>query len=134
MNTQTRKSVHNFGGIDIGNIVGKIFEKFGKVQAPKASKSLTFKGSGERRKLPSGVWGGAPETETILNILCQNGVHFWILLISYLARGTKLCNGDLGQSPQWHSEENGVEGPPIFWDRRRGPADQKLTARRPQNK
>src|SRR6218665_821992 len=33
---------------------------------------------------PSEVWGGAPEIEAILNISSENGVHFWILLISHL--------------------------------------------------
>src|SRR6218665_2645822 len=46
-------------------------------------KPLTTRGSGERRKFPSGVWGGAPETHAILNISSENGVHFWILLISH---------------------------------------------------
>src|SRR6218665_1424664 len=31
-------------------------------------KSFTTRGSGERRMLPSEVWGGAQETESILNI------------------------------------------------------------------
>jgi len=34
-------------------------------------KPLPNKGSeGERRKLPSGVWGVVPETDTIFTILC----------------------------------------------------------------
>jgi len=40
-------------------------------------------GLGERRKLPQRGLGRAPETDPILNISCQNGVHFGILLISY---------------------------------------------------
>ena len=51
-----------------------------KLRLPKARNPLRLGGMGERRKLPSGVWGGAPE---ILNISCQNGVHFGMLLISY---------------------------------------------------
>ena len=47
-------------------------------------KPLPTMGSGERRKLPSGVRGGDPETDAILNISCQNGVHFGMLLISYI--------------------------------------------------
>src|SRR6218665_538236 len=46
-------------------------------------KPLTTRGLGERSKLPSGVWGGAPDTKAILNISSENGVHFWILLISH---------------------------------------------------
>src|SRR6218665_2496335 len=46
-------------------------------------KPLPARGSGERRKLLRGVWGGAPETVRILNISCQK-VHFGIFLISYL--------------------------------------------------
>ena len=33
--------------------------------------------------VPSGVLGGAPETDAILNISSQNEAHFWILLISH---------------------------------------------------
>ena len=40
-------------------------------------------GLGERDKLPSGVWGGDPEADVILDILSQNGVHFRILIISH---------------------------------------------------
>src|SRR6218665_3751875 len=74
--TQRRKSVYNFGG--------QILRKLGKVQVPKARschcqrKEDTTRASGARRKLPRGVWGGAPEADAIFNILCQNGVHFWI--------------------------------------------------------
>jgi len=32
-------------------------------------------GLGKRRKLPSGVWVGAPETDAILNISSENGAH-----------------------------------------------------------
>ena len=32
---------------------------------------LTTRGSGKRRKFPSGVWDGAPETDAILNISSQ---------------------------------------------------------------
>jgi len=54
-----------------------------KVRLPKARSSLRLGGLRERCKLPSGVWGGAPETDAILNILCQNRVHFGMVLISY---------------------------------------------------
>ena len=60
---QRRKSVFNFGGQTLG--------KLGKVQAPmtrscdcRSQEALTTSGS-----------GGA---DAIFNILCQNGVHFWI--------------------------------------------------------
>ena len=44
-----------------------------KLRLPKARSPLRLYigGLGERRKLPSGVWGGAPETEAILNISCE---------------------------------------------------------------
>src|SRR6218665_1327776 len=42
-------------------------------------KPLAARGSGERRKLPRGGWGGAPETVRILNISCQKST-FWDLL------------------------------------------------------
>ena len=48
-------------------------------------KPLPTRGLGERRNFvssPAG-FGGAPETDAILNISCQNGVHFGTLLISY---------------------------------------------------
>jgi len=32
---------------------------------------------------PSGVWGGAPETDAILNISSLIGIHLGILLISH---------------------------------------------------
>src|SRR6218665_3620279 len=63
----------------------QILKKLWKVQTPKARSCLRLPkarspsrlgGLGERRKLPSGVWDGAPETEAILNILFQNGVIF----------------------------------------------------------
>src|SRR6218665_1166015 len=34
-----------------------------KLRLPKARSPLRLGGLGERRKLPSGVWGGAPETD-----------------------------------------------------------------------
>ena len=83
---------------------GKCKRRRREAAIAEGKKPLTTRGSGERRKLPSGFWGSAPETEAILNILFQNGIHFGILLISHLARGAKLCNWDLGRSP------NGVKG------------------------
>jgi len=50
-----------------------------KLRLLKARSPSRLGGLGERRKLPSGVWGGAPETEAILSISCQNWVHFGIL-------------------------------------------------------
>ena len=46
-------------------------------------KPLSTRGLGERRKLPQLGLGGATETDVNLNISCQNGVHFGMLLISY---------------------------------------------------
>src|SRR6218665_2282935 len=45
----------------------------------KGKKPLAARGSGERRKLPRGVWGGAKETVRILNISYQKST-FWDLL------------------------------------------------------
>src|SRR6218665_1799933 len=42
-----------------------------KLRLPKARSPFRLGGLGERRKLPSGVLGGAPETDAILNISCQ---------------------------------------------------------------
>src|SRR6218665_1478320 len=63
---------------------GTDLEKFGesasangeKLRLPKARSPSRLGGLGERRKLPSAVWGGAPEADAIFNILCQNGVNF----------------------------------------------------------
>src|SRR6218665_2725123 len=57
--------------------------KGAKLRLPKARSSLRLGGLRSVVSSPSGVWGGAPENDAILNILCQNGVHFWLLLISY---------------------------------------------------
>ena len=55
-------------------------------------KPLTTRESGERGKLPSGVWGGTPEADVILNISSQNGVHFRILVISHFFKQLNLKN------------------------------------------
>src|SRR6218665_1147718 len=73
---------------------GQILRKFGKLQAPKARSCdcrrqeapHDYRGSGpsgERPRLPSGVWGRAPEADVILNISSQNEVNFGILVISH---------------------------------------------------
>jgi len=56
--------------------------KGAKQRLPKARSPLRLGRLRERRKLPP-AGSGAPENDAILNILCQNGVHFWLLLISY---------------------------------------------------
>src|SRR6218665_224995 len=44
-------------------------------------KPLTTRGSGERRiRSPSGVWGGAPETDAILNNFLAKWSTFWALV------------------------------------------------------
>src|SRR6218665_3391675 len=50
-----------------------------KLRLPKARRPSRLGGLRERRKLPRGVWGGAPETVRILNISCQKST-FWDLL------------------------------------------------------
>jgi len=60
--------------------VGQIASTEGaKLRLPKARSPSRLWGLRERRNLPSRVCGGAPETEAILSILCQNWVHFGIL-------------------------------------------------------
>src|SRR6218665_883839 len=66
--------------------------KGAKLRLPKARNPLRLGGLGERRQLPTAP-PPAPRADAqqlttkkkdaILNILCQNGVHFWLLLISY---------------------------------------------------
>jgi len=53
------------------------------VAVAEGKKLLTIRGSGESRKLPRGVWGGAPETDAILNNFIAKWSKFWLLLISY---------------------------------------------------
>ena len=55
-----------------------------KLRLPKERSPSRLGSLGERRKLPNGVWGGAPETDAILNISNRNGIHFGILLILHL--------------------------------------------------
>src|SRR6218665_3759412 len=43
-------------------------------------KPFTTRGLGERRKLPSGVWGSAPETDAILNNFLAKLSTFWALV------------------------------------------------------
>src|SRR6218665_723999 len=54
-----------------------------KLRLPKARSPFRLGGLGERRKLPSGVWGGAPDTDAILNISCQMEYIFGSCKISY---------------------------------------------------
>src|SRR6218665_2632005 len=48
-----------------------------KLRLPKARSPFRL------RKLPSGVWGGSPETDVILNISCQMEYIFGSCKISY---------------------------------------------------
>ena len=99
--THRRKSVHNFGGQILGKLEGQILKRIGKTGSnegvklllPKARSLSQLWGLGSVVSTPSRVWGGAPETEAIFNISFKNGVHFWILLISYLARGPNYVIG-----------------------------------------
>ena len=63
-----------------GGAKGGLSAEGAKLRLPKARNPSRLGGLGERRKLPSGVWGGDPETEAILNISSQNGVHFGVLV------------------------------------------------------
>jgi len=66
---------------------GKVASAKGaKLRLTKARSPLRLGILGSVVSSASGVWGGpggAPENDAILNILCQNGVLFWFLLISY---------------------------------------------------
>src|SRR6218665_1857903 len=53
------------------------------LRLPKARSPSRLGGLGSVVSSPSGGWGGAPETDAILNISCQNRVHFGILLVSH---------------------------------------------------
>jgi len=53
--------------------IGKIASAKLKLQKARSSSQLGSLGSVVSS--PSGVWGGAPETEAILSISCQNWVH-----------------------------------------------------------
>ena len=67
---------YNFGGTDFKKI-----EERASAEAviAEGKKPLATRGSGKRRKLPSGAWGGVPKTDAILSISYQNWVHFVIL-------------------------------------------------------
>src|SRR6218665_480081 len=52
----------------------------GKLRLPKARSPLRIGGLGERRMLPSGVWGRAPETDAILNNFLAKWSTFWALV------------------------------------------------------
>jgi len=59
--------------------------KSGKLQRREAAIAegktpLTTRGPWERRKLPSGVWGSAPETDAILNNFLAKWSTFWALV------------------------------------------------------
>src|SRR6218665_4184343 len=54
-----------------------------KLRLPKARSPSRVEGLGSVVSSISGVWGGAPETDAILNISSRNGANFGILLISH---------------------------------------------------
>src|SRR6218665_1241191 len=66
------------GGTEIGKIWVSASAEGAKLRLPKARSLSRLQGLGNVLNSPSGVWGGAPEADAIFNILCQNGVHFWI--------------------------------------------------------
>jgi len=67
--------VYIFGGTDLEKIGESASAEGVKLRLPKARSPSRLGGLGECRKL-SGVW--APDADATFNILCQNGVHFWI--------------------------------------------------------
>ena len=73
----------NEAGIFVWGAKGGLSAIGAKLRLPEARIHSRLGGVGERRKLPSGVWVEAPETDAILNLSNQNGVHFEILLISH---------------------------------------------------
>src|SRR6218665_1402763 len=64
------------GGFFLGGAKGGLSAEGVKLRLPKARSPSQLWGLGERRKLPCGVWGSAPEADAIFNILCQNVVQF----------------------------------------------------------
>jgi len=70
-----------------------------RLRLPKARSPSRLGGLGSVVSSPSGVWVGAPKTEANLKILFKNIVHFWILLISYLARGPNYVLGIWNEAP-----------------------------------
>ena len=70
-------------GIFVWGAQGGLNAEGAKLRLPKTKSPSRLGGLGERGKLPSGVWGSAPEADVILNISSQNGVHFKILVISH---------------------------------------------------
>src|SRR6218665_222301 len=72
---QRRKSVYNFEGIDTEGIGESASALRTKLLLPK-TKSPSRLGDPGASYVPSGVWGGAPEADAIVNILFQNVVHF----------------------------------------------------------
>ena len=63
---------------------GRLSAEGAKAAIAEGKKPLTTIGVlGSVVSSPSGVWGGAQETDVILNISSQNGVHFGILVISH---------------------------------------------------
>jgi len=63
---QRRKSVHNFGGTDIENIVESASAEGARLRLPKASRPSRL---GVWEGVVSGVWGRAPEDDAIFKIL-----------------------------------------------------------------
>ena len=62
--------------------MGRVF-LFGGLMGIKRQRRETAIAEGKKPLTTRGS-GGAPETEAILNISSENGVQFWILLISHL--------------------------------------------------
>ena len=71
----------NGAGICFGGAKEGLSAEGAKLRMPRSPSRLG--GLGSVVSFPSGNWGGAPETDAILNISSQNGVHFGILLISH---------------------------------------------------
>ena len=73
----------NGAGIFVWGAKWRLSAEGAKLRLPKARSPSRLGGLGIVVRSPSGVWGGAPETDAILNISSQNGAHLGILLISH---------------------------------------------------
>src|SRR6218665_2243553 len=72
------------GNFCFGGAKGGLSAEGAKLRLPKARSPSRLGGLGSVVSSPSGVWGEAPETDAILDISSENGVHFLILLISLM--------------------------------------------------
>ena len=79
-----------------------------KLRLPKARSPSRLVGLWERRKLPSVVWGGAPETEAILNIIIPKWSRPTFLDLVNLKSWQNYVMGSWYEAPMGF-RENGVQ-------------------------